>query len=159
MVDAVDNPFVFGCLALDIAGFKVNEIDSDILANNPNEGYRLVFGINEKLTLALSFDKESQDYIVAASIPNAIENKALLEMALKLNFVLLEQRRSFSVSPESNALVLTQLVSTQRLELDILAEAVADLTQTILALDGYDFGKDARAKDTQPVDWNNVVRG
>ena len=159
MVSAIEDPFIFGCLALYIAGYKVDELDGDILANQPNDGFRLVFGINEHLTLSMSYDKESSEYIVVGSIPDGGKNAALLEMALKLNFVLLEQRRSFSIDPGSEGLVLTQLVGLERLELESLAEAIADVTQTVLALNGYDFGSRPKVRDTEPVDWGSVVRG
>lgn len=159
MVTSIDNPFMFGCLALDIAGFKVGEMDIDIMASSPDEGFRLVFDINERLTLSVGFDKEAGSYSIAGAIPDPAKQPALLELALKLNFVLLEQGRSFSIDPGSEKLVLTQLIDIQRLELEILAEAIADITQTVLALDGYEFDAKQTTRDTEPVDWNTVVRG
>jgi hypothetical protein len=159
MVSSIDNPLIFGCLALDIAGYKIAEIGNEISADDAKEGFQLVFNINENLTLSLSHDNGSDDYVIIGSIPAALRQASLLEMALKLNFVLLEQRRSFSIDPSSEALILTQLVNLSKLELENLAEAIADVTQTVLALDGYEFDDHSSDRNSAPVDWSTVVRG
>lgn len=158
MSDEVASPFVLACLALDLAGFKVGDLQAETIEGSLEDGFKLEFEINDRLSLGVTHVVEDGTFEIVAAFEEAPSPGVPLDLVLKLNSLMLDGGGGYAMHPETGSLMYKQVCDLSGVSAEDLAEAMLDAVQAIVTLDEQALATRAASDLSALRDINSAIR-